>query len=627
MHTAVRTTTGMLMRTTACARFSLAVLVVSLSLFAMDFSLAQSADESRLADEDNNLSDVNLDGDPEPVRRVQRLGDVVGETEWEPGLSVPQAPGQLPGGARLPDEKQQQQLQELLTQLANNPGNRATLVRLNILLDDVLRQANAAIDANDKELAAGLIGVVQAVNPNHPGIGLAQERIASLSEVLGMLHAAEVAMAAGRVDQPEDNCAWYFYQQVLDQDSENERAKSGLLEVQKNMIGRAIGYAEEMDFESAERLLDDASYVREDPELIEDAQTRMDEIRTRRAEQIESRSVAAMDAGEFATAERLLIDLIALGGFGDVVNQLRRRLEEARIYGGFRPGQIIRDHFLKNGRWAPETVVILAGSYLMGSLSEETGREENEAPQHRVTIRRGFALGLHEVTVGQFRAFVNNARYRSDAEKKGFSIVYDVFSGRLTEKDGVSWEMDFEGKPAKANDPVIHVSWNDAQAYVGWLARGTAKPYRLPTEAEFEYALRGGTNSKYWWGDGSPSAAVENVTGEKDISPTRRRWSVAFSGYSDRFWGPAPVGSFEPNPFGLMDMGGNVAEWVRDCWHDSYLRAPVDGAAWTNPGCTQHVIRGGYWASSPSQARSAYRLFARPNHHDARIGFRIARDL
>ena len=120
---------------------------------------------------------------------------------------------------------------------------------------------------------------------------------------------------------------------------------------------------------------------------------------------------------------------------------------------------------------------------------------------------------------------------------------------------------------------------------------------------------------------------VENITGENDISRTRRRWSVSFTGYSDKYWGPAPVGSFKPNPFGLMDMGGNVAEWTRDCWHDSYIRAPADGAAWSNPGCDQHVIRGGYWASSPDQTRSAHRLHANPAQHDARIGFRVAREL
>ncbi|MDH3939941.1 MAG: formylglycine-generating enzyme family protein, partial [Xanthomonadales bacterium] len=163
--------------------------------------------------------------------------------------------------------------------------------------------------------------------------------------------------------------------------------------------------------------------------------------------------------------------------------------------------------------------------------------------------------------------------------------------------------------------------------YVQWLARGTGKAYRLPTEAEFEYALRGGQKTRYWWGDDSPSSLVENLTGEHDLSRGRRQWSTYFEDYEDNYWGPAPVGSFGANPFGLHDIAGNVGEWVRDCWHDTYLRAPADGSAWLNPGCKLRIIRGGFWASSPDQARAAYRLSAKPDRRDARVGFRIARDL
>jgi formylglycine-generating enzyme required for sulfatase activity len=187
--------------------------------------------------------------------------------------------------------------------------------------------------------------------------------------------------------------------------------------------------------------------------------------------------------------------------------------------------------------------------------------------------------------------------------------------------------MDYEGREADDDLPVVHVTWNDAIAYTRWLAKGTGKPYRLPTEAEFEYIQRAGRTSRYWWGDGAPSQVVENLTGEGETSRGRRKWEVFFDGYDDGHWGPAPVASFPANPFGLFDVGGNVGEWVMDCWHDSYIRAPDDGSAWINPGCDQRVVRGGYWASSPDQARSAYRMKASPTARDARIGFRIARDL
>ncbi len=145
--------------------------------------------------------------------------------------------------------------------------------------------------------------------------------------------------------------------------------------------------------------------------------------------------------------------------------------------------------------------------------------------------------------------------------------------------------------------------------------------------AEFEYALRGATTTRYWWGNGSPTSLVENLTGDGDTSRNRRRWSVSFQNYSDNHWGPAPVASFKANPFGLFDIGGNVVEWVRDCWHETYVRAPSDGSAWVNPGCTERSIRGGYWASSPDHTRSAYRRFGKSDFHDARTGFRVARDL
>jgi len=446
-------------------------------------------------------------------------------------------------------------------------------------------------------------------------------------EITSLLSAAQKAVKDGRIDQPEANCAWTYFRRAHDLDPDSQEAKQGLLVVQQHMVSKALEYARELDFESADRMLEDASYVREPQDLIEEARVEIASFRAQRAEKFEVAAVTAMDAGNFKRAERILIDLIALGGADNTVAQLRRRLEEARIYGGFKPGQVIRDHFQNQINWTPDTVVILAGSFIMGSSAYEKGRMDNEGPQHRVTFRRGFAIGQREVSVKEFRAFVKETGYRTDAERLRSSTVYDQHSGRLTMRDRVNWKMNFEGEKASDDDPVLHVSWNDANAYCDWLARGTGKPYRLPSEAEFEYALRGGKNTVYWWGDDSPSRVVENITGEGDISNSRRNWSTSFQGYSDKFWGPAPVGSFEPGPFGLYDIGGNVGEWVRDCWHDTYMRAPVDGSAWINPGCKLRVIRGGYWASSPEQTRSAFRLSAKPDSHGARIGFRIARNL
>lgn len=455
----------------------------------------------------------------------------------------------------------------------------------------------------------------------------AREAAERQKRVQAHLAEARRALAEGRVDQPEEDCAWQHFRLALDVEPENAEALAGLITVQQDMIRRAGEYARDLDFETADRILEDASLVRDDRQGIERAREEIRVFREEYAAQLELTAVDAMDAGRFDESERALVDLVALGGMETVVNQLRRRMEEARVYGGLKPGQVIRDHFINQGFWTPESVIVKAGSFMMGSSAFEEGREDSEGPEHRVTFRRGFAIGRTEVTVGQFRLFVEKTRHRTDAEKLGHSYVYDHYSGRLARRDGINWETDYEGREADDDLPVVHVSWNDAMAYVRWLSKGTGKPYRLPTEAEFEYVQRAGRTTRYAWGDGSPPRALENLTGEGDTSRGRRSWEVFFDDYEDGFWGPAPVASFPANAFGLHDVGGNVGEWVVDCWHDSYIRAPADGSAWVNPGCSQRVVRGGYWASSPEQARSAYRMKASANMRDARIGFRIARDL
>ena len=167
----------------------------------------------------------------------------------------------------------------------------------------------------------------------------------------------------------------------------------------------------------------------------------------------------------------------------------------------------------------------------------------------------------------------------------------------------------------------------DAKAYAAWLQAQTGKPYRLPTESEFEYAIRAGSESRYPWGEGGPGRRQGNLTGENDRSASKREWVNAFTGYGDGYWGPAPAGSFKENAFGLQDTEGNVSEWVEDCWHDSYKRAPDDGSAWINPGCSKRVARGASWASAPDQARSAFRLGLEPDTTNPRLGFRVARAL
>ncbi len=318
------------------------------------------------------------------------------------------------------------------------------------------------------------------------------------------------------------------------------------------------------------------------------------------------------------------------------VNSMRSQITNAQLYGGFERGQIFSDllnHQTQSPGAAggsptgPQLRVLPIGSFVMGSPENETARTAAEGPQRELRLSLGFALSVSEITVAQFANFIAETAYETDAERLGSSIVYDETNGRMKVLDLVNWRSDYLGKRAPDSMPVTHVSFNDAVEYALWLSGASAKRYRLPSEAEFEYALRGETASPYWWGSGAPKIIAENLTGQNDSSDSGRHWSAGFPGYADLFWGPAPVQSFLPNPFGLMDIAGNVSEWTADCWHESYARAPLDFSAWENPGCAQRVVRGGSWGSAPDESRSASRAAFSSTHRSAKIGFRVLREL
>jgi formylglycine-generating enzyme required for sulfatase activity len=262
----------------------------------------------------------------------------------------------------------------------------------------------------------------------------------------------------------------------------------------------------------------------------------------------------------------------------------------------------------------------------MGSAANEAGRSDREGPQVDVTFARPFAIAATEVTVGQFGEFIAATGYVTDEEKRGVGDVFNVNDGRLIKREGINWRHDFAGDEAGDDYPVIRVSWNDAAAFVTWLSEETGEAYRLPSEAEFEYALRAGSTTRYWWGERAPNRRVENLTGQRE-QLKKLRWPVAFRYYSDQHWGPAPVASFPPNPFGLHDMGGNTAEWVADCHTQSLSDQPTDGRAKNTGDCAMRVFRGGAWGYAPPLSRSAYRNAAQLSHSSTMLGFRVALDI
>jgi formylglycine-generating enzyme required for sulfatase activity len=229
----------------------------------------------------------------------------------------------------------------------------------------------------------------------------------------------------------------------------------------------------------------------------------------------------------------------------------------------------------------PEMIVIPGGSFMMGSPATEAGRHSNEGPQHLVTITRPFAVSKFDVTFAEWDACVSVG---------GCPQVGDSGFGRGTR-------------------PAINVSWNDAKQYANWLSKMTGRPYRLPTEAEWEYAARAGSTSAYFWGD---EIGRENA----NCTSCGSQWDGQ----------TAPVGSFAPNAFGLYEMVGNVWQWIEDCYHN-YDGVPTDGLAWTIGDCNLRVIRGGSWFENSQVVRSAYRDRLSTDIRGRNIGFRVGRTL
>jgi formylglycine-generating enzyme required for sulfatase activity/class 3 adenylate cyclase len=219
----------------------------------------------------------------------------------------------------------------------------------------------------------------------------------------------------------------------------------------------------------------------------------------------------------------------------------------------------------------PEMVTLRGGSFAMGS-----NEDVSEKPVRQVMVKP-FAMGKFPVSVREWNAC-------AAAKACGFTA-----SG-------------------KDDAPVANVSWSDAKQYVAWLAETTRKPYRLPSEAEWEYAARGGTQTRYWWGD-QFQAGMVNCKNCSDIPA------------SDQ---PVKVGSLKPNPFGLFDMGGGVDQWVEDCWHKNYQGAPTDGSAWVENECSAHVIRSGSWRNDSNYARTSNRGSYDTNVRYPTHGFRVA---
>lgn len=485
----------------------------------------------------------------------------------------------------------------------------------------------AAIDRGDETVAQRYVAAYADLPHADEALADLKTRMRTLHQVLPLLAQAATFVKAGKLTGDGKDNALAVYREAMALDPGNRLADAGLATIERGYLDRALAQAAQDDFVGADAALADASAIRPGSPALLDTRSRVDGIRRQRAETVLAQARSALDSGNADLAEQLARKAQGISADLAGIDDFNTRLRNARLYASFAPGQVLHDRFLDVAGTAPAVVVVPTGIFVMGSAADEAGHQDNEEPQRRLRIDTGFALGRSEVSVGEFRAFVAATKYVSDAEKTGSATVYEESSGRIADRRGMSWRNDYRGERADDDLPVVNVSWNDATAYLQWLSTRTGKAYRLPTEAEFEYALRAGSTTRYAWGDGNPDRVVGNFTGEGDRSPSRRSWTSAFPRYGDGYWGPAPVRSFPANRYGLFDMEGNVSEWVEDCWHDNYTRAPRDASAWVNPGCERRVIRGGSWGSDPDQVRSAFRIAARGDTRSARVGFRVARGL
>jgi len=278
------------------------------------------------------------------------------------------------------------------------------------------------------------------------------------------------------------------------------------------------------------------------------------------------------------------------------------------------PAQDRTDREFRECADCPVMVGIPAGRFVMGSPANEAGRFDTEGPPRDVSIK-AFALGKYDVTSSEFLAFLKDTGYQP-APCDGLMKMSWHSPGH-----GLAYPP-YVGEPPRW--PAVCLDWSDAKAYIGWLnekvhrerpALGTREgPYRLPSEAEWEYAARAGTVTARWWGD---ALGVGNA----NCNGCGSKWDYRYL---------ADVDSFAPNPFGLYGMLGNAWQWTEDCWHESYVGAPTDGSAWVEANCAKHVIRGGSWSNLPVFVRSAARSGSGEGSdydYSSLAGFRLARTL
>jgi formylglycine-generating enzyme required for sulfatase activity/predicted Ser/Thr protein kinase len=255
------------------------------------------------------------------------------------------------------------------------------------------------------------------------------------------------------------------------------------------------------------------------------------------------------------------------------------------------------------------------GVFAQGAADSQADATSIEKPQHAVKINYPLGVGVYEITVAEFREFANATNHKSAG--------CQLYNGTWQASSELNWNN--VGYIQTATHPVACVSWRDAREYAAWISHKTGQRYRLPSDSEWEYAARAGSAAPRPWNTNVQAACTEANVADQTAAQQYPGWKV--HPCSDGYIYSSPVGSFQPNEFGLYDMLGNVFEWVEDCWHPDYHGAPGNGSAWLDGDCSQRDMRGGSWFTAPSLVSASARNRFEDTYRSNSVGFRLVREI
>ncbi|OQY53975.1 MAG: hypothetical protein DRR08_31355 [Candidatus Parabeggiatoa sp. nov. 2] len=449
--------------------------------------------------------------------------------------------------------------------LKKDPTNAKALAGLAKIEGRYVELAKQALRQRNPDKAKEHLARLRQLNPNSPQLAALETQLAENTalpppDVAPLLRTCEAHFNANRLTSGRGGNALACYEDVLKKDPTNAKALAGLAKIEARYV------------EWAER---------------------------------------ALRQGKLDKAKRYLASLRKVNPESPQLAALEQLINNNT----FVAGKVIRDR-LKDGTLGPKMVWIPGGRFKMGDI--QGGGDSDEKPVLMISVDK-FAMGKYELTVGEFRRFVKATGYKTDAEKGKGCYVYKNPTDFWQKEKKANWRNPYFSQ--NDNHPVACISWNDATAYAQWLSRQTGQHYRLPTEAEWEYAARAGTTTSRYWGNNPDEACRYANVADQSLKKKKSDWPWTIHNCTDGYVYTAPVGRFKPNAFGLFDMIGNLWEWTCSEYESKYTgkeKRCVKSAG-------RFAARGASWSSVAGWARSAYRIRDTPSNRSDYDGGRLAR--